>query len=111
VEPDEIGPDADPAAGGVAELSVPDCGEREFSFDPDDPAAPTSSGHFVVQHRENVNYAQLHDRRVTDTQHTTVHLADGTNLPIQIRTTVLFSADGGVEVKVDSATCGGQGGA
>jgi hypothetical protein len=85
--------------------------QGEFSFDPDDPAAPTSSGHFVVQHRENVNYAQLHDLRVTDTQHTTVHLADGTNLPIQIRTTVVFSADGGVEVKVDSATCGGQGGA
>ena len=38
-----------------------------FSFDPDDPALPTSSGHFVVQHRENVNYAQLKDLRVTDT--------------------------------------------
>ena len=80
-----------------------------FMFDPDDPAAPTSSGHFVVQHRENVNYAQLQDWRVTDTQHTIVHVADGTNFPIQIRTTVLFSADGGVEVKVDSVSCGGQG--
>jgi hypothetical protein len=79
-----------------------------FSFDPDDPALPTSSGHFVVQHRENLNYAQLHDRRVTDTQHTIVHVADGTNFPIQIRTTVLFAADGGVEVKVDSVGCGGQ---
>jgi hypothetical protein len=79
-----------------------------FSFDPDDPALPTSSGHFVVQHRENLNYAQLHDWRVTDTQHTIVHVADGTNFPIQIRTTVLFSADGSVEVKVDSVTCGGQ---
>jgi hypothetical protein len=79
-----------------------------FSFDPDDPAVPTSSGHFVVQHRENVNYAQLQDWRVTDTQHTIVHVADGTNFPIQIRTTVLFSADGGVEVKVDSVRCGGQ---
>jgi hypothetical protein len=84
--------------------------QGEFSFDPDDPAVPTSSGHFVVQHRENVNYAQLQDLRVTDTQHTTVHFADGTSLPIQIRTTVLFSADGGVEVKVDSVACGGQGG-
>jgi hypothetical protein len=79
-----------------------------FSFDPDDPAVPTSSGHFVVQHRENVNYAQLQDLRVTDTQHTIVHVADGTNFPIQIRTTVLFSADGSVEVKVDSVKCGGQ---
>jgi hypothetical protein len=79
-----------------------------FSFDPDDPTVPTSSGHFVVQHRENVNYAQLQDLRVTETQHTIVHVADGTNFPIQIRTTVLFSADGGVEVKVDSVTCGGQ---
>jgi hypothetical protein len=80
-----------------------------FSFDPDDPALPTSSGHFVVQHRENVNYAQLQDWRVTDTQHTIVHVADGTNFPIQIRTTVLFGADGSVEVKVDSVRCGGQG--
>ena len=80
-----------------------------FSFVPDDPAVPSSSGHFVVQHRENVNYAQLKDLRVTDTQHTSVHLADGTNLPIQIRTTILFSADGNVEVKVDSVSCGGQG--
>lgn len=79
-----------------------------FSFDPEDPAVPTASGHFVVQHRENVNYAQLQDWRVTNTQHTIVHVADGTNFPIQIRTTVLFSADGGVEVKVDSVSCGGQ---
>jgi hypothetical protein len=46
---------------------------------------------------------------VTDTQHTIVHVADGTNFPIQIRTTVLFAADGSVEVKVDSVSCGGQG--
>jgi hypothetical protein len=82
-----------------------------FSFDPDDPALPTSSGHFVVQERWNLNYAQLHDLRVTNTQHTIVHWADGTTLPIQIRTTVLFAADGSAEVKVDSVTCGGQGGA
>jgi hypothetical protein len=82
-----------------------------FSFVPDDPALASASGHFVVQHRENVNYAQLQDRRVTDTQHSIVHVADGTSFPIQIRTTVLFSADGGVEVKVDSVSCGGQGGA
>jgi len=82
-----------------------------FTFDPDDPAAASSSGHFVVQHRENVNYAQLKDLRVTDTQHTAVHLEDGTNLPIQIRSTILISADGTVEVKVDSVSCGGQGGA
>jgi hypothetical protein len=36
-------------------------------------------------------------------------VADGTNFPIQIRTTVLFGADGSVEVKVDSVSCGGQG--
>ena len=89
-------------------LALSDTLQGWFSFDPDDPTAPTSSGHFVVQHRENVNYAQLQDWRVTDTQHTIVHVADGTNFPIQIRTTVLFSADGGVEVKVDSVSCGGQ---
>jgi hypothetical protein len=90
-------------------FALSDTLQGEFSFEPDNPAAPSSSGHFVVQHRENVNYAQLQDRRITDTQHTSVHLADGTNLPIQIRTTILFSADGGVEVKVDSVSCGGQG--
>jgi hypothetical protein len=79
-----------------------------FSFDPDDPALPTSSGHFVAQHRENLNYAQLQDLRVTDAEHFIVHVADGTNFPIQIRTTVLFSADGQVEVKVDTIRCGGQ---
>jgi hypothetical protein len=80
-----------------------------FSFVPDDPALVPSSGHFVVQHRENVNYAQGKDFRLTDTQHTAVHLADGTNFPIQIRTTILFGADGSIEVKVDSVSCGGQG--
>ena len=82
--------------------------QGRFSFDPDDPALPTSSGHFVVQHRENVNYDQLKDLRVTDTQHTVVHLADGTSFPIQIRTTLLFHPDGTFEVKVDSLGCGGQ---
>jgi hypothetical protein len=82
--------------------------QGRFSFDPDDPALPTSSGHFVVQHRENVNYDQLKDLRVTDTQHTVVHLADGTSFPIQIRTTLLFHPDGSFEVKVDSLGCGGQ---
>jgi hypothetical protein len=81
--------------------------QGRFSFDPDDPALPTSSGHFVVQHRENVNYDQLKDWRVTDTQHTVVHLADGTSFPIQIRTTLLFHPDGSFEVKVDSLGCGG----
>jgi hypothetical protein len=79
-----------------------------FSFDPDGPV-PSSSGHFVVQHRENVNYEQLKDFRVTDTQHSVVHLADGTNFPIQIRTTLLFSPDGSFVVKVDSLRCGGEG--
>ena len=82
--------------------------QGRFSFDPDDPAVPTSSGHFVVQHRENVNYDQLKDLRVTDTQHTVVHLADGNSFPIQIRTTLLFHPDGSFEVKVDSLGCGGQ---
>jgi len=80
-----------------------------FTFVPTASGAPSSSGHFVVQHRENVNYAQLTEYRVTDTQHTIVHVADGTNFPIQIRTTLLFSADGGFEAKVDSVRCGGQG--
>jgi hypothetical protein len=63
----------------------------------------------IAHARDLAHYAQGHDLRVTDTQHTSVHLADGTNLPIQLRTTVLISADGSVEVNVDSATCGGQG--
>jgi hypothetical protein len=67
------------------------------------PSAPPRA----AQHRENLNYAQLHDWRVTDAEQFIVHVADGTNFPIQIRTAVLFSADGGVEVKVDSVGCGG----
>jgi hypothetical protein len=47
------------------------------------------------------------DFRVTDTQHSVVHLADGTSFPIQIRTTLLFHPDGTFEVKVDSLGCGG----
>jgi len=79
-----------------------------FSFDPDDPATASSSGHFVVQHRENFIPAQDGTFRTTDTQHTTVHAADGTNFPIQIRTTLLFFRDGSFEVKVDSIKCEGQ---
>lgn len=79
-----------------------------FTVDPDDPAVPSSSGHFVVQHREHLNYDQLKEHRVTDTQHTIVHEVDGTNFPIQIMTTVLFSAEGEVDVKVDTIKCGGQ---
>lgn len=43
--------------------------QGRFSFDPDDPALPTSSGRFVVQHGKTVNLAQLNDWRFTDTHH------------------------------------------
>jgi hypothetical protein len=79
-----------------------------FTFDPDDPNVDSSSGHFVVQHRENLNYGQLQDLRITDTTHTIVHVDDGTSFPIQATITLLLSADGGVEVKVDSLRCGGE---
>jgi hypothetical protein len=46
--------------------------------------------------------------RITDTTLLVAHLEDGTNVPIQITTTLLISADGSVEVKVDSVRCGGQ---
>jgi hypothetical protein len=82
-----------------------------FSFDPDDPAAPSASGHFVGQHRESFSVGQDGTFRLTDTQHTIVHAADGTNFPIQIRTTLLFFRDGSFEVKVDSIKCEGQFGA
>jgi hypothetical protein len=35
-------------------------------------------------------------------------VVDGTNFPIQIVTTVLISAEGEIDVKVDSVKCGGQ---
>jgi hypothetical protein len=79
-----------------------------FTFEPDDPAELSSTGHFVVQHRENVNYGELKDLRITDTTLLVAQLEDGTNVPIQITTTLLISADGSVEVKVDSVRCGGQ---
>jgi hypothetical protein len=79
-----------------------------FTFEPDDPAELSSTGHFVVLHRENVNYGQLKDLRITDVTLLVARLEDGTNVPIQITTTLLISADGSVEVKVDSVSCGGQ---
>lgn len=79
-----------------------------FTFEPDDPSELSSTGHFVVQHRENLNYGQLQDLRVTDTTLLVALLEDGTHTPIEIMTTLLISADGSVEVKVDSVRCGGQ---
>jgi hypothetical protein len=79
-----------------------------FTFEPNDPNQPSSSGHFVVQNRQDVNFGQLKDLRVTETTLLVAHVEDGTNVPIQIRLTQLVSADGTVEVKVDSVRCGGQ---
>jgi hypothetical protein len=79
-----------------------------FSFDPDDPGLETLSGHFVLQHRENVNYGHLKDWRVTDTIRSVGSTADGKSMPVHTTLTVLFSADGGVEVKVDTVKCGGR---
>jgi hypothetical protein len=79
-----------------------------FTFEPDDPAELSSTGHFVLVHHENVNYGQLQDLRITDTTLLVALLEDGTHTPIQITTTLLISADGSVEVKVDSIRCGGQ---
>jgi hypothetical protein len=82
--------------------------EGLFTFEPDDPGELSSSGHFVVLHRENVNFGQLQDLRITDTTLVVALLEDGTSVPIRITTTLLISADGSVEVKVDSVRCGGQ---
>jgi hypothetical protein len=79
-----------------------------FIFDPADPGLDTVSGHFVFQHRENVNYGQLKDWRVTDTIRSVGSTEDGKNLPLHTTLTVLFSATGGVEVKVDRIKCGGE---
>ncbi len=81
--------------------------QGDFTFDPDAPGLASASGHFVAQHRESVNFAQLKDFRVTDTTHAVAKLPDGTSFPIQIRTTLLFHPDGSFEVKVDSLVCGG----
>jgi hypothetical protein len=82
--------------------------QAQFTFDPDDPSLPSASGRLVAQHHENVNYGQLHDRRKTDAQHAIAESEDGTTFPIQIRTTLVISADESVEVTVDSVRCGGQ---
>jgi hypothetical protein len=49
---------------------------------------------------------QLKDWRVTDTIRSVGSTEDGKNVPVHTTLTVLFSADGGVEVKVDSIKCG-----
>jgi hypothetical protein len=79
-----------------------------FTFDPHEPGLLSSSGHFVSQHREHVNFGQLKGFRVTDTIHAVATFEDGTSAPIQVMTTLLFSADGNVEVKFDRVKCGSQ---
>ena len=79
-----------------------------FSVDFDDPAVADVTGHFVSQHRETVNFGELKDYRVTDLVRSVAFSADGTSQPVQTTFTVLFGADGSVEVKVDRARCGGQ---
>ena len=75
-----------------------------------DLAAPASdlAGHFVSLHNETVNYGQLKDYRVTDRIRSVSLSTDGSRVAVQTTMTVLFGADGSVEVKVDSARCGGQ---
>ena len=79
-----------------------------FSIDFTDPAVNDVDGHFVSVHHENVNYAQLMDWRVTNNIHSVALAADGTRQPVNTMMTVLFGADGSVEVKIDSTQCGGQ---
>jgi len=79
-----------------------------FIADFHDPAVADVAGQFVSEHRENVNYAQLKDFRVIDSIHSVAVSADGTSLPVHTTFTVLFGADGSVEVKIDSTRCGGE---
>jgi hypothetical protein len=78
-----------------------------FSVDFADPAFADVTGRFVSQHRENVNDGQLKDWRVTDNIHSVAVSTDG-SLAVHTRLTVLFGADGSVDVKVDSTRCGGE---
>ena len=59
-------------------------------------------------HRENVNYAQMKDFRLTDSIRSVAVSTDGTSMPVHTTFTVLFGADGSVNVKVDSTRCGGE---
>jgi hypothetical protein len=79
-----------------------------FTVDPYAEGLPTATGHAVLRHQENVNYAQLADWRVTDATHSIAFFDDGTSQPVHVLTTMLFAADGGIEIKVDSIRCGGQ---
>ena len=80
----------------------------EFSIDFTDPAVSDVHGNFVSVHHENVNYAQLQDFRITDNVHAVAFAADGSGQPVHTRLTMLFGADGSVEVKIDSTRCGGD---
>ena len=73
-----------------------------FSVDFADPAVADVAGRFVSPHQETVNYGQLKDYRVIDNVQAVAVSADGTSYPVQTRFTVLFGADGSVEVKIDS---------
>ena len=80
----------------------------EFSIDFADPAVNDVEGHFVSVHHENVNYARLKEWRIADNIHAVALSADGTRQPVHTMLTVLYGADGSVEVKIDSTRCGGQ---
>ena len=79
-----------------------------FSFDPDDAGLSTLTGTFVSHHHESVNFGQLKDYRITDSIRAVGVDEDGGRTPITVTTTVLFAADGGVTVKLDSIRCDGQ---
>jgi hypothetical protein len=79
-----------------------------FTLDPHDPGLLSSSGHFILQHRENVNYGQLSDWRVTDTTHAVAKFEDGSSVPVHMRTTLLFSADGSVESRSTASSAGAR---
>ena len=79
-----------------------------FSIDFTDPTVSDVQGHFVSVHHENVNYEQLQDLRITDNIHAVAFAADGNSQPVHTMMTILYAADGSVEVKIDSTRCGGQ---
>jgi hypothetical protein len=118
-DPGFIGP-CDGSAGvltvdGEALIHVTDTGQTfrldstvrgTISIDFADPAETDVEGHFVSMH--HINYAQLQDYRVADDTHLVAFAADGTQQPVHTKMTVLYGADGSVEVKIDSTRCGGE---
>jgi hypothetical protein len=77
----------------------------EFSFAPDNPAAPTATGHFVDQ-QTVINAVTPGSATLTESIHSVAHYSDGTQNPVQLTTVTTFVDFTAVGTQVVKVVCG-----